>query len=300
MKTNLQFIDQASGSNSRCAEHFHIVESSRKLEWHGILLEKGSSDYFISDHIMTKDFFFAMELKYEFDWTISVDGIEVEVHSHIEDIWINAPLSPFSHCNNNKSEFLVMTIEPKVLFESYDGYLPKEDLKFLSDYSIHDEFIGHMMKMMLLEVQLDGSNGSQFIQHLIKLFSNYYINNYSNINSLNKSGHLYSVISKDKMALIDDYIYGHISDNISIDDLAKVLGMNKFHFLNEFKKVMNITPYQYLISKRVEKAKDLLQNTDRTLVDIALDLGFNDSSHFTRTFKKYTHQTPRHYKLSLR
>lgn len=297
MKTDLQFIDKENGKISTCADHFHIEKSSRKLNWGGILLEKGSSNYFISENVMTKNFFFAMELKYEFDWTVSVDNEEIKVHSHVGDIWINAPLSPFSHDNNHPSEFLVLTIEPNVLLSSYDGYLPKEKLEFLSDYNIHDEYIAYMMKLMLLEVKQYGSNGSQFIQQLIKLFSNYYINNYSNINSLLKSGNLYTVISKDNMTAIDEYISNHIEENISIDDLAKVLNMNKYHFLNEFKKANGITPYQYLLSRRVEMAKELLQKTDKSLVEIAHDLGFNDSSHLARTFKKYTHQTLRQYKL---
>jgi AraC-like DNA-binding protein len=59
---------------------------------------------------------------------------------------------------------------------------------------------------------------------------------------------------------------------------------------------MGMPPTQYLNGYRVEKAQTLLKNTDRSITDIALAVGFDDASYFARIFKKQTGMTPREYK----
>ncbi|MCH4889244.1 helix-turn-helix transcriptional regulator [Acidaminobacter sp. JC074] len=293
MKTRLKFLDKTTKKRSACADHFHI-EFSCTLDRPGLLIEKGSSDYFVTNNVMTDAFFFSMELKHEFEWTIQVDGKERTVHSQVEDIWVNSPNSAFSHNNQHPAEFLVISIDAEIMFKHFMGYLPKDKLLFLNDYNIYDERLGYMMKILLLEAQW-GSSGEGFIDNWLKLFSNYYINNYSNIQTL--ENHVtQSIISKQQILVINEYIEEHISESISIEELADLVSLGKFHFLNEFKKSTGMTPYQYLIDFKIEKAKKELVETNDTLVNIALSLGFSDSSHFTRTFKKHTHQTPKQYR----
>ena len=59
---------------------------------------------------------------------------------------------------------------------------------------------------------------------------------------------------------------------------------------------MGMPPMQYVNSYRIEKAQTLLKNTDRSITDIALAVGFDDASYFARIFKKQTGMTPREYK----
>ena len=60
----------------------------------------------------------------------------------------------------------------------------------------------------------------------------------------------------------------------------------------EFKKLAGITPYQYLLNKKLDQAKILLASPDNTIGSVSLDLGFNDQSHFTRAFKNRFDVTP--------
>ena len=91
---------------------------------------------------------------------------------------------------------------------------------------------------------------------------------------------------------IDSYLNDNISANITIEDLASKLNYSKYYFLREFKKFTGVTPYQYIIDKKMQKAKKLLSNKFNTITSVALELGFNDQSYFTNVFKSHFNLTP--------
>ncbi|MEP3244683.1 MAG: AraC family transcriptional regulator [Sneathiella sp.] len=95
-----------------------------------------------------------------------------------------------------------------------------------------------------------------------------------------------------------DYIQANIRHDISLDDLGQELNMSKFHFLRLFREQTGITPYQYVLSCRVEQARKALHGGE-TVSDIACDYGFFDLSHFNRRFKAVFGVTPAAYQKSI-
>lgn len=93
-----------------------------------------------------------------------------------------------------------------------------------------------------------------------------------------------------------DYIDAHLDEKIELEALAKLLGMSQFHFSRLFKQSIGISPYQYAIQQRVERAKQLLKNSDRAIIEIALDCGFSSHSHLSRQFRQLTGMTPKAFR----
>lgn len=83
---------------------------------------------------------------------------------------------------------------------------------------------------------------------------------------------------------------------MGLDELAEIASMSKSYFSTVFKKLNGISPWDYLISKRISFAAELLKNTDKTILEIALECGFNNTANFNRAFKKITGKTPSEYK----
>jgi YesN/AraC family two-component response regulator len=83
------------------------------------------------------------------------------------------------------------------------------------------------------------------------------------------------------------------SNNVKINDLANKLGYNKFYILHLFKEKVGISLHQYLIQLRIKHTKQ--KNGNYNLLDIALENGFFDQSHFIRHFKRYEGITPKEY-----
>jgi AraC-like DNA-binding protein/quercetin dioxygenase-like cupin family protein len=109
--------------------------------------------------------------------------------------------------------------------------------------------------------------------------------NYVNVNddedSASSQNYNYASIEK-----AIDYINQHYTDNISLDELAETANMSKSYFSTVFKKLNGISPWDYLISKRISLATELLKNTNKTVLEIALECGFNNTANFNRAFKK--------------
>ena len=83
-------------------------------------------------------------------------------------------------------------------------------------------------------------------------------------------------------------------------DLAKVAGLSTTHFNRQFIKLLGVSPTQLLHAIRIDRARDLLVRSDQCIVEIAVQVGYYDQSHFTRHFRKQCGLTPRSYRARFR
>jgi YesN/AraC family two-component response regulator len=102
--------------------------------------------------------------------------------------------------------------------------------------------------------------------------------------------------AKSKMHMAVRYIQEHYNENISVNDLAERYDMSSNYFSAIFKKEQHQSPVDYITTLRVKKAMELLECSDKSVVDIAKKVGYEEASYFYRVFKKYTGMTPLHYR----
>jgi len=89
-----------------------------------------------------------------------------------------------------------------------------------------------------------------------------------------------------------EYIQDMIESNISLDDLASNVHLSKYHFIRVFKQHLGITPHNYIIANKIQKAKTKIIQGE-SLIEASINLGFSDQSHFIRNFKKIYGYTPK-------
>ncbi len=90
-----------------------------------------------------------------------------------------------------------------------------------------------------------------------------------------------------------EYVDGNLSCDVSLAQLARIAGMSAYHFARLFRQSMGVSPHQYLISRRVARARDLLSESSRPLAEISHEVGYESQSHFTAVFRKSTGLTPK-------
>ena len=93
------------------------------------------------------------------------------------------------------------------------------------------------------------------------------------------------------VTLVKEVIHAHLEQKVQLDELALLTELSKFHVIRVFQRDVGLSPHEYQTNLRITKAKNLLAQGGQ-IVDVALDVGFSDQSHFSRTFKQYTLSTP--------
>ncbi len=92
------------------------------------------------------------------------------------------------------------------------------------------------------------------------------------------------------------FVSEHYSEDLSIKDLAEIADMKPSYFAQVFRTQMGVSPHKYVIKKRVESARRLLESTNLSAQRIAIETGFGSQSHFTTTFSKVMGVTPAQYR----
>ena len=92
----------------------------------------------------------------------------------------------------------------------------------------------------------------------------------------------------------------HAADPIRLEDAAREAGLSAFHFLRVFRRVLGVTPHQYLLRLRLARAARLLADASLSVTDVALEAGFADLSNFVRTFRRAAGASPGEFRKSAR
>lgn len=93
-----------------------------------------------------------------------------------------------------------------------------------------------------------------------------------------------------------DYIYDHLHENITMEQLAENENLNPSYFSKLFSEEIGTPVKAYILSVKIDTAKNMLEKSDYSISDIAFSLGFSSQSAFTAAFKKLTGETPTRYK----
>jgi two-component system, response regulator YesN len=104
---------------------------------------------------------------------------------------------------------------------------------------------------------------------------------------------------KDPVEEAKSYIEEHLSEEVSLEEVAEHIGLNSSYFSQLFKQSTQETFVQYRTRRRMEKAKKLLEQPHYRITDISGEVGYSDHPHFTKTFKKYTGLLPSEYRQQL-
>ncbi len=102
--------------------------------------------------------------------------------------------------------------------------------------------------------------------------------------------------SLDKMKLIIKYVENNYSENITIDDMARLCDFSQSHFMKFFKKNMEVSFIEYLNNYRLTMASRLLISSTSSIIAISMESGFDNLSYFNRLFKKKYEMTPSEFR----
>ena len=99
-----------------------------------------------------------------------------------------------------------------------------------------------------------------------------------------------------KMRRVIDYIEENLDGDLSLEAMAAEVEISPLYLARAFKAAIGQSPHRYVLARRIERAKELLRNTDLPVVDVALSSGFSSQSHLSHWFLRYVGVSPAVYR----
>lgn len=286
----IPFLDADSLRPSQETELGTILVSSAGLGWEGIHVERGRNDRFRTDNVVVPRHYFAMNVGAALDWRSRQGGEVVRVHSAPGSIWVNPAHMPFANTVEAPSEFVLLTVEPERLTQAvFDSRLAKPQA-FRREFEADDALLRALMLGFLAEAESGGGNGRVLVESLTTAFAVHYLQRYG-VGTPEDSGPREGLDAR-RLRRVVELLDSRFAEDLSLEDIARDAAMSKFHLIRKFKLSTGLSPYQYLIKRRLERACALLRQGGLPIAQIALAVGFGDQSQFNKHFRRAYGTTP--------
>jgi AraC family transcriptional regulator len=155
-----------------------------------------------------------------------------------------------------------------------------------------DEQIERLASLFEAEASSGCVNGRQYGEHLARALATYLLRSYS----AESAGAPSDPSRSARIAAVQQYIEANLGQDLSINALANLAHLSRYHFARFFKQSTGLAPHQYVLKCRIDEGKRLMRQTTLDLAEIAQQLGFRDQSHFTARFRKLTGVTPKRWR----
>jgi AraC family transcriptional regulator len=192
-------------------------------------------------------------------------------------------------------EFLVMTIDPAFLDGITREWVDPTFTTLIPRTPAQADLLLLEMGLTLKrEVETGCLGGRLYGDAIATMMAVHLLRNYSNFTP--QIRHDADRLSAHRLKQATDYIHDRLAEDVSLAAISQHLGMSCYYFARWFKQSMDISPHQYVIQQRVERAKQLLKQPNKSIADVALASGFSSQSQMTQHFRKLMGTTPSAYR----
>ena len=170
-------------------------------------------------------------------------------------------------------------------------------MEFAPRFSLKDSQLEHLVRG-IVGVAEEGPQADPLIAELLlnatclRLAKRYTV---SKLNPAPRTGGLPPM----RLKRVLSYIEANLDKAITLSELSRVADMSLYYFATLFKQSTSLSPHQYVLRRRIERAKQLLRETESSVLEISLSLGFEQPNNFARTFRRLTGTSPTHYRRNL-
>jgi AraC family transcriptional regulator len=266
--------------------------SSSQAPWDGIRLERHLLPRFRAPEVMLLEPFV----------TITIDGkgeIELRRGGRAERL----PLSPGAICVLGAGPVppiyidglltsIFISLRSWLLAQCAGDLLDPQNARLRNSYSVNDAQLFHMGMALSGEIEQGYPGGRLYGEALITAIITHLLTRYG--------GRVFDscrgAIGSRRLRTLLDYIEQNLAGELSLAQLGAVAQMSPCRFARLFKESVGLPPHQFVLRKRIARARSMLESTAAPLSEIAAELGFEGQSHFTAVFHKLVGTTPAAYR----
>lgn len=186
---------------------------------------------------------------------------------------------------------IVLGLEPKEFAHIIDETVERDGMELIPHFATPDPLV-HQIGLALKRALENLGNASRLYAETMTTALMVHLLQYYCTKQLRLPTYT-GGLSKFKLQQVIDYIHAHLDRDLELKELAAITQMSAHYFSQLFKQSTGITPHQYVIRCRIERAKELLRQRKLSIADVATVVGFVDQSHFHRHFKRVIGITPK-------
>jgi AraC family transcriptional regulator len=172
-----------------------------------------------------------------------------------------------------------------------DAFCDGSALDAVDHFRFRDAEMEAICRLLYREVSLDDMADRLYIESLVMQLAVSIQRRHSRASRIagipSSSG-----LTRSQARRVLEYIETNLSREMTLREMAGIVDLSPYHFARMFKRTMSVAPHQYVLGRRVERAKAMLRTTGATLTEISLSTGFCNQSHFTSTFRRIVGATP--------
>jgi AraC family transcriptional regulator len=214
-------------------------------------------------------------------------------------IFVTRSRTPYEVCHTSSVGQQLEIVQVHIAVDQFlaalqVAYPGKSDEVEVIDFSGRDETLAYLCFACAEMLSARTLGKSRRVADLTRLFATYLAEKY--IAAAAEKPDFYSGLPIWQLRKVEDYVREHLGEEISVERLAQLVQLSPFHFSRVFKQATAMSPLQFVTRERITYAQQLIRETSRSLIEIALEVGYTSPSSFTKVFRRETGLTPSDYR----
>ena len=270
------------------------VLSSSPVQWRGIALENYTVPAVLIPRHQHPEHFLHVVLRGSVKYEVATRGRNLRFTSRPGTIFL-LPRGTMDEVNwAGPTQRVAVAIHPRLLTSALEETAHQSDVELTEHWDLVDRHISTLVLEMTADLNDGSPAGSVYGESLANALAVYIMRRYAvrRITPVVYKGGLPPY----RLKRVLDYIAETLETNISLSQLAAIAGMSPHYFSELFKQSTGRAPHNYVLLRRIERAKQQLRDPKRSVIEAGLDAGFQNASHFARVFRKLEGSTPSRFR----
>ena len=201
------------------------------------------------------------------------------------DVTVKASGQPAGWRIEEAADLLCICFDPTFLSDvAEENELDPDTVELRPILDQRDEAVEHISLAMLVEIEAGGVGGKVYGDALAIALATHLLRNHATFPQLVPD--YGRGLPKSAIRRVTDYVNDNLCSDLALSGMAGVASLSPYHFSRQFKRSTGLSPHQYVIERRLERARDLLSQTELPVGDVASAVGFTHQSHLARHFRR--------------
>jgi AraC family transcriptional regulator len=192
---------------------------------------------------------------------------------------------------------ILVNLEPSLLRRAVPDSPAGRDVEFVDQWGVQDSQVDYILRALEADLEAGNPAGRLFGESLICALAAHLQSRYAvKPSGIRKLRH---GLPRIRLNRVIEFIDANLDRPIALADLAETAGISSHYFSELFKRSVQLSPHQYVLRRRIDRARKLLGDPGVSVFEAAVRCGFNDQSHFTKIFHRIVGVTPTGYRAAL-